>query len=466
MRKPHDPASRPLTLGDLIAWTGGISRLGAAARKTIVPTVWNDSRCVRPGDAFVAIATDKDDGHRFVGAAFAAGAAAAIVDKRALIQCAARDRAKLIAVVDPLIAVQRAAARYRREVGCLIIGVTGSSGKTTTRRFIASVLGSVFPIGETWSNWNNHLGVPLSFLRFSGDEWVGVIEMGANHAGEISVLSKIARPDIAVVTNIGYAHAGIFGTLANTAAAKFEILDGLNKTDGFFLANGDDARVVTEARRSGAKTVYFGCSRACSVRGERVRFDAEKGLDFEVDGFAFHLAVPGRHFVYSALPAIFLGRRCGIPDKRIASSLAHVKPVVMRGVIGKKREIAFIVDCYNANPSSMKIAVEQLVALAAPKHRAAVVGDMLELGHYAPRLHRQLGTLLVKSGIRKIVAVGEFAGEVAKGAAKAGLGVGGIVVAQTAAGAVAPLRSLIASGDTVLLKGSRDVHLETVYENF
>lgn len=114
----------------------------------------------------------------------------------------------------------------------------------------------------------------------------------------------------------------------------------------------------------------------------------------------------------------------------------------------------------------MKIAVEQLVALAAPKHRAAVVGNMLELGHYAPRLHRQLGTLLVKSGIRKIVAVGEFAGEVAKGAAKAGLGVGGIVVAQTAAGAVAPLRSLIASGDTVLLKGSRDVHLETVYENF
>jgi UDP-N-acetylmuramoyl-tripeptide--D-alanyl-D-alanine ligase len=466
MRKPHDPAPRPLTLGDLIAWSNGVSHLGADAREKTAPRILNDSRMIKPGDVFVAIATDKNDGHRFVGAAFAAGAAAAIVDKRATIECTAGDRAKLIAVADPLAAVQRAAARYRREIGCLIIGVTGSSGKTTTRRFIAAALGSIFPVCETWSNWNNHLGVPLSILRFKGDEWAGVIEMGANHTGEISVLSKIARPDIAVVTNIGYAHAGLFGTLSNTARAKFEILDGLNKKEGFLLANGDDKRVVAEAKRSGIKSVYFGCSRTCSVHPDRVRFDPAAGLDFEVDGYAFHLNARGRHFLYSALPAIYLGRRCGVPDEKIASSLAAVKPLDMRGAIGKKKRVAFIVDCYNANPSSMKSAIEQLVAMAAPRRRMAVVGDMLELGRNAPRLHRELGTLLVKNGVRKIVAVGEFADEVAKGAVKADPGMNGLAAVKTAAEAVAPLHAMVAPGDIVLLKGSRGVHLETVYENF
>jgi len=467
MRKPHDPAPRPLTLGDLIAWGNGVSRLSAGARVRTVPTVLNDSRMIKPGDVFVAIATDKNDGHRFVGAAFAAGAAAAIVDKRATVECAAGDRAKLIAVVDPLAAVQRAAARYRREVGCLIIGVTGSSGKTTTRHFIAAVLGSIIPVCETWSNWNNHLGVPLSLLRFKGDEWAGVIEMGANHPGEISVLSKIARPDIAVVTNIGYAHVGLFGALTNTARAKFEILDGLNKKNGFLLANGDDARVVAEAKRSGTRSVYFGCSRTCSVRPDRVRFDPDAGLDFEVDGHRFHLTVRGRHFLYSALPAIYLGRRCGVPDEKIASALATMEPLAMRGAIEKKKKVEFIVDCYNANPSSMKIAVEQLAAMAAPHRRVAVVGDMLELGRYAPRLHRELGRLLVKNGVRKIVAVGEFAGEVAKGVVRADPGMkNGIAVVPTAAEAVAPLHAMVAPGDMVLVKGSRGMRLETVYENF
>jgi UDP-N-acetylmuramoyl-tripeptide--D-alanyl-D-alanine ligase len=466
MRKAHDPTPRPLTLGDLVAWSRGVSRLGDGARKKIVGRVWNDSRNVAPGDAFVAIATDRDDGHRYVGAAFAKGAVAAIVNKRATIECAARDRAKLIAVADPLLAVQRIAARYRREVGCLIIAVTGSSGKTTARHFIASVLGSVYPIGETWSNWNNHIGVPLSLLRFAGDEWAGVIEMGANHRGEISVLSKIATPDIAVITNIGYAHAGLFGSLANTTAAKFEILDGLNKKDGFLLANGDDARVVAAAKRAGVKTVYFGCGRKCGVRAEKVRFDAQTGLDFEVDGRAFHLSAPGRHFLYSALPAIFLGRRCGIADEQIGNSLAQLAPVAMRGTVAKKRAVTFIVDCYNANPSSMKAAVEQLCALAAPQKRAAVVGDMLELGRYAPRLHRELGALLAGSGVKKIVAVGEFAREVAAGVVAGGGDARDIVTAAAADGAVAPLRGMAAAGDTVLLKGSRGVHLETVYETF
>jgi UDP-N-acetylmuramoyl-tripeptide--D-alanyl-D-alanine ligase len=176
--------------------------------------------------------------------------------------------------------------------------------------------------------------------------------------------------------------------------------------------------------------------------------------------------VPGRHFLYSALPAIFLGRRCGIPDETIAQTLAGLKPVALRGAITKKNRVAFILDCYNANPSSMKTAVEQLAAAAPAKKRAAVVGDMLELGRYAPRLHRELGVLLAQNGVTKIIAVGRFSAEVAEGAIKAGVAPKSIVTVETAEAAAAPLRRLTAEGDTVLLKGSRSVHLERVYETF
>jgi UDP-N-acetylmuramoyl-tripeptide--D-alanyl-D-alanine ligase len=466
MRRAHDDTPHPLTLGNCISWGRGASTLSASAQKKVVHGVQNDSRIVRPGEVFVAIVTDKDDGHRYVSAAFEKGAAAAIVDKHAVIECSLHNRKKLIKVASPLASIQRIAAYYRRELGCLIIGITGSSGKTTTRHFIATVLGAVYPIGETRSNWNNHLGVPMSLLSFAGDEWAGVIEMGANHQGEISVLSKIAAPDIAVITNIGYAHVGLFGSLGKTTAAKFEIIDGLNTKGGFLLANGDDARVVAAAKKSGATTIFFGCSRRCSIRAENIRFFAETGLEFEVDGFAFRLSVPGRHFLYSALPAIFLGRRCGIPDEIIAKALTRLKPVTMRGVITKKKKVAFILDCYNANPSSMKTAVEQLIEIAPAHRRVAVVGDMLELGRYAPRLHREVGVLLAQNKVKKIIAVGQFSTDVAKGAMKAGVDPNSIVTVETAEAAAASLRCLTVAGDTVLLKGSRGVHLEKVYETF
>jgi UDP-N-acetylmuramoyl-tripeptide--D-alanyl-D-alanine ligase len=166
----------------------------ASALRAPVACVWNDSRKVTKGDVFAAIATDSDDGHRYVGAAFKAGAVAAIVNRKTAIDCAPADRKKLMSVDDPLRAVGRAAARYRKELDILIIGVTGSSGKTTTRSFIASVLKQGFPVGETYSNWNNHIGVPLSLLRFTGSEWAGVIEMGANHENEIGPCRKSRRP--------------------------------------------------------------------------------------------------------------------------------------------------------------------------------------------------------------------------------------------------------------------------------
>jgi UDP-N-acetylmuramoyl-tripeptide--D-alanyl-D-alanine ligase len=463
----HDAACRAeLTIGKLIEWSGGASGLSAADRNARAGRLWNDSRKVTRGDCFVAIATESDDGHRYVRAAFRNGAAAAIVGRKAVVDCEPADRKKLITVDDPLKAVGRAAARYRKELDVLMIGVTGSSGKTTTRTFIASVLRQGFPVGETFTNWNNHIGVPLSILRFAGDEWAGVIEMGANHENEISPLSKIARPDIAVITNIGYAHVGLFGSLAATTRAKFEIADGLNKKDGFLLLNGDDDRLVAEGRKRGLKTFLFGQSGRCDVRPVNVMFDPARGLSFSLDGTVFQMPLPGLHFLYSALPAIFLGRRCGIPDRRIVCALAAQKPLALRGTIEKKRGASFIVDCYNANPSSMKSAVASLVTLAEPKRRVAIVGDMRELGRYSEKLHSELGALLAKSKVDRIIAVGEYAGSVARGATKAGMPASRIRTAVASDDAVAMARKTVTKGDIVLLKGSRGVHLETVFETF
>jgi len=458
--------STPLTLGHLVTWCCGKSELPVSKLSLKVGTVWNDSRKVMPGDVFVALKSERDDGHAYVVNALKAGAIAAIVDKKSTIECTAAQARKLIRVTDPLKAVQKAAAKYRQEMGILLVGVTGSNGKTTTRTFISSVLRQGLDISETFGNWNNHIGVPLSLLRFSGNEWAGVIEMGANHVGEIHELTTIAKPDIAVITNIGYGHVGLFGSLDNTTKAKFEIADGLNKKSGFMLLNGDDPRLVKGAKERGLNSVFYGFSSKCTVRPQNVTIDAVKGISFELDGYTFRLAMPGRHFIYSALPAIFIGRRCGIPDDRIAKALLEQKPVTMRGAVEMKKGTRFILDCYNANPSSMKSAITYLSDITPEVNRVAIVGDMKELGKYASKLHQELGKNLVDAKVNKILAVGEFAEEIKKGAVTAGMSAGSIMIADCAGNAVEKAREIVVKGDTVLLKGSRGVQLETVFERF
>jgi UDP-N-acetylmuramoyl-tripeptide--D-alanyl-D-alanine ligase len=457
-------ADKKLQLRQLIEWGHAVSTMPQRLQRRSVGTIWNDSRKVTKGDVFVAIRTESDDGHLYVRSALSTGAIAAIVAKKRMGDFTEREQLHLIGVNDPLKAVQQMAARYRKELGILFVGITGSSGKTTTRSFIASVLRRSVEVGETFSNWNNHIGVPLSILRFTGEEYAGIIEMGANHLREIHPLSMIVRPDIGVITNIGYAHVGLFGSLDNTTRAKFEIADGLNR-NGFMLLNGDDRRCVKGAKERGLRSVFFGTGSACDLRAENISVDPRRGVRFTVDGQKFTLAMPGRHFIYCALPAIHIGRRCGIPDRVIAEMLAEQRPVSLRGTIEKKRGAGFIVDCYNANPSSMQSAIAYLSDLAKPARRVAVVGDMLELGSYAKRLHRELGVQLRSAGVTRIVAVGQFAADVARGYGKRA-GASSFVTAETAENAIEAVRRIVRKGDTVLLKGSRGVRLETVFETF
>jgi UDP-N-acetylmuramoyl-tripeptide--D-alanyl-D-alanine ligase len=462
----HDKNNTPLTLGSLLEWTKGKSEMPATRYKNTVGTVWNDSRKVTAGDIFVAIKTDKDDGHNYVASALKAGAVAAIVDKKSKVELPLQLQKKLIKVNDPLKAIQRAANEYRKMMGILMIGVTGSSGKTTTRSFISSVLNMGINTGETYTNWNNHIGVPLSILKFAGNEWAGVIEMGANHVGEIHELSKIVEPDIAVITNIGYAHVGLFGSLDNTSKAKFEIADGLNEQNGYLLLNGDDPRLVKGIKEREMPVVFYGNSAVCDIKPHDLKIDPVKGLSFTVDGYTYKMSMPGRHFVYSALPAIYIGRCCGISEEAIAEALANQKPVSMRGTIEMKRGVRFIVDCYNANPSSMKSGLTYLNDISKPSKRVAIVGDMLELEQFSKRLHTSLGKDLASSDVKKIIVVGQFAKYVADSAIKAGFPAKSIFTAAKSEDAVEIARKNIKEGDTVLLKGSRGVYLETIFEQF
>ncbi|MDR0330684.1 MAG: UDP-N-acetylmuramoyl-tripeptide--D-alanyl-D-alanine ligase [Chitinispirillales bacterium] len=455
-----------LTVGSLIEWCGGASELSATARKRKVNIVWNDSRKVTAaGDVFVALRSDADDGHRYVESALKNGAAAAIVDKKGVESVPEKYRRKCIVVADALKSVQKAAARYRKEMGLLVIGITGSNGKTTTRSFISKALRSAVKIGETYTNWNNHIGLPQSILRFDGDEWAGVLEMGANHAGEIAPLTKICKPDIAVITNIGYAHVGLFGSLDKTAEAKFEIAEGLCK-DGFMLLNGDDKRLVAGAAERGLRPVFFGMSAKCGVRARDISV-SEKGVKFAVDGSKYEMSMHGRHFIYCALPAIHIARRCGITEDAIQQVISSLKPVSLRGKVELKKNVRFIVDCYNANPSSMSHAIGYLLDVTPDKNkRVAVVGDMYELEQYTDKLHVKLGEELAKADVQKIIAVGKFSRLVKNGAVRAGLSAKKVFVAHNAEDAVSIGHSVLKRGETVLIKGSRSVGLEKFFERY
>jgi UDP-N-acetylmuramoyl-tripeptide--D-alanyl-D-alanine ligase len=356
------------------------------------------------------------------------------------------------------------AAAYRRELDIPIVAITGSNGKTTTRQFMTKILSAEFSVGATEGNWNNHIGVPLCLLKLTGKEDIAIYELGANHHGEIHTLTRIVRPDIGIITNIGFAHIGYFGSREAIAEAKLEIIDGIPKKDGLLLLNGDDSLLVRICEKNGYPAVFFGTSSRCAIRAENICIDNKGRSSFSVKGKRYTLSMPGRHFIYGALPAIFLARQLGVPEETIAQGILSLQPDPMRGRIEIKSGITFILDCYNANPSSMKAGIALLQDIAGKKSSGAIIGDMLELGTHATRLHKQLGRDLAAAGIRKLVVVGDYASVVADGAVQRGMRVRNIFSASDPEKVVVGARTLFKAGDTVLIKGSRGMKLETIYQ--
>ncbi|AKX93589.1 UDP-N-acetylmuramoyl-tripeptide--D-alanyl-D-alanine ligase [Neomoorella thermoacetica] len=431
----------------------------------VVKGLSTDSREIQPGMAFVALKGERFDGHDFIGAALSGGAAAAIGTSFPGHQVVGlRPGQALIQVDDTLLALQKLAAYHRQKVlkGPLI-GVTGSSGKTTTKNLIAAVLSPVLKVLKTPGNFNNEIGLPMTLLRLAPWHQAAVVEMAMRGKGEIASLAAIARPTIGVITNIGTTHLGLLGSIANIAAAKGELLAAL-PAEGLAVLNGDNEWCRRLAATCPCRVVFF------STRGQGeiyARDIGDRGLEgtfftavFPGKEVRVQLPVPGRHNVEDALAALAVGFSLGVEPETMARSLADWPAEDLRQDLrpGPGGSLVFN-DAYNANPESMEAALQALGAL--PGRRVAVLGAMLELGPAEVELHRRVGRFAAARGLYRLITVGELAGEIAAGALEAGMPADQVFACLTHEEAAGHLRGL-GHGDVVLFKGSRLTGMEKV----
>jgi len=362
-------------------------------------------------------------------------------------------------VADTTLALQQLGSGLRQRWGGTVVGVTGSAGKTTTKDTIAALVSAAFPTGRTIGNLNNHYGVPLSLLRLPDDCSVAVIEMGMNRAGEIRELARIARPEIGVVTNVGWAHAENFPDgVAGIAAAKRELIEDL-PPDGIAILNGDDARVRGFADRHPGRSILFGLSADAEVRAENVELLPKGGATFRVVGVEFQSPLTGRHEISNVLAGIAVARALGIAPEKLRDAVRHLAPGKMRGERSERNGILIINDSYNANPEAMKSMLE-LLAGTPVRRRIAVLGEMLELGHEGDGLHRCIGRFLAAQGINAVVGIRGAARLLVEEAVQAGLSDGAAYFFSTPEEAGDFLRGYMQPGDAVLFKGSRGVAVE------
>lgn len=410
-----------------------------------------DNRIVKDGFLFVPIIGEVHDGHTFIDAAFEAGAVCCL-SQRPL-----GNGKPHILVESTLDAFQAIAGWYRGLFDMKMIGVTGSAGKTTTKELIACALSAAIPTFRSKANLNNQTGVPLNLFALEDCYSAAVIEMGTNHFGEIRSLARMVRPDYCVLTNIGEAHIENFGTKEGTLKAKSEMLEYMSDGGRVFVCGDDPLLKALKQSRSGV--ISYGLLPDNDYRAVDI---AERGTD----GVAFtaksaerevrvELAVPGTHMVQNALCALAIADTLGIDGDVAARGLASYRPEGGRQQIERVGGITIIDDSYNANPSSMKAAIDVLRGCGGRK--VCILGDMKELGEGAGVYHREIGEYAAQSGIDLILCVGELAREIEKGAG-GGSGKARWYGAQDEL--LSELPSIIGEGDTVLVKASRSMELE------
>jgi len=420
-----------------------------------------DSRTVAPDDLFFAIEGEKNDGHDYVAAALNKGAVAAVVNRTKLgALLGLRD---LIAVDDTTIALQRLGAAVRRLWGKQLVGVTGSTGKTTTKECIAHVLGSQKRVLKSLGNLNNHWGMPMQLLRLEAEHDIAVIEIGMSHAGEIKALAELAQPDVGVVTNVGPVHLEFFDSIAGIARAKYELIESL-PAGGMAVLNADDEYVCQFGRDFHGRVIFFGIDKPADISAENIRNEGLCGMTFDVVGPGFRecatMPLLGRHNVLNALAAVAVATERGIPPSTAVGSLSSLAATEKRGEILSLGGATVINDCYNSNPKALKTMVETLMALPAKRH-LVIAGEMLELGPEGAKLHRELGEFMAHSKVDFVLGVRGVACEVAEGAAHGG---SAALFVNTPEEAGEWLARELKAGDAVLLKGSRGVRLEKALE--
>jgi UDP-N-acetylmuramoyl-tripeptide--D-alanyl-D-alanine ligase len=448
----------PFTGAELAAITGGRWVSGGApaggADHPGVDTVGvtTDSRAVLPGQLFVALAGDRFDGHDYLDGVAAAGAAAAVVSRPS---AAAIPQ---LVVDDTLAALGRLGSAHRERFDIPVVGLTGSNGKTTTKEMIAAVLAPLGPIHRTHGNLNNAIGVPLTLLGLEPVHRAAVIEMGMNHEGEIRELAAMARPTTAVITNAGRAHLEGLGSREAVARAKSEIAERLTAADTLIIF-GDDPLLREMNKGRSARVVTFGLGPTPSLTATNI---VEKGLlgsEFDADGFGrVTLAIPGRHNVLNALAALAVSRALDVAPAAAVAALARVLPFSGRMEVRRFGALTVIDDSYNANPDSMRAALDLLREAPHAGRRVAVLGEMLELGQTAVPMHREVGA--AAAFVDRLFLIGPSWPETAAAAVGAGLAADRIRGFPHLDELLAVVPGELRDGDLVLVKGSRGMALD------
>jgi len=422
-----------------------------------------DSRQIAPGGLFFAV-VDKRDGHDFIPDARRAGAAAAVVSR----DVRPPDRNfGLIRVEDTVRALQELAKSWLAGHPVKVVGITGSAGKTTTKEFAAALLGVRLRVLKSEKNLNNHLGLALSVLRLSPEDEVAVLEMAMSAAGEIRALTRIAPPDIAVITNVHPVHLEFFESVEAVALAKKEILEG-TKHGGTAVLNADDPLVRKISADFAGRKILFGLAPECEVRAAAVRKSGFQGMFFELwmGGEHAGMSFPffSESYLYNLLAAAGVARAFGLRPADLARPVSRLRPFPGRGVlVNLKRGIKLIDDTYNSNPKALESALKSLAGLPANR-KIAVIADMLELGKDETVFHVRAGRQAAEAGWDLVVAVGPRSLHAAEGAVEAGMAKDRIISFADAAEAGEGILPLLRDGDLILVKGSRGMKTEIILE--
>ncbi len=417
-----------------------------------------DSRQINPGDVFWALDGAQHNGSDFAAAAFDAGARVALVGKAVDVP----EGCWAIVVKNTQRALWQWAAWTRRRFGGAMIAVTGSVGKTTTRQMIHTVLAERFSGTASSHNYNNHIGVPLSLMAVEPQHDYAVLELGASSPGEIAGLAELTKPNVGVVTHVGDAHLGGFGSRRAIAEAKGELLWALPADGRAILV--DDPYVRQIARRSQAPITWVGRQGNCDIVADEVTSCGGR-LGFRVEGCQFSVPIWGRHNLSAALAAVAVGRMFGMDFGIIADALTKFDPMPMRCEVIGLRGATIINDTYNASPTAMRAALELLRDFDSHGRRIVVCGDMVDLGKESARLHFELGGEIVSlCGADLVIACGQQARHVVDGARKAGMPSGRAIPCETPDAAFPYLGQAMLPGDVVLVKGSRAMAMERIVE--
>ena len=436
-----------------------------------------DSRSIRRGDIFVALRGEQFDGHEFVPAVLANGAAGAIVhDEYNLPRSSTLERLFegrsapfLLGVRDPLFAYQQLATHHRSGFAIPVVAVTGSNGKTTTKDMVAAVLAQRWRTLKTEGNFNNRIGVPHTLFRLTAYHQAAVIEMGVDHQGQATRLCEIVRPTVGLITNVGPDHLEFFRSMEGSMQAKAELLEML-PADGTAILNADDPSFDYLAARAQCRVMSFGLSARANVHASEVMFDAREGTTFRLHlpgksrPVAVRIKVHGAHNVANALAAAAVGAALNLSGSMIVQGLGRFRPAAMRSQVVTHHGVAIINDCYNANPASMEAALQLLAQWTPARERIAVLGDMLELGPESRAMHRGVGEFLAAQGLSRLIACGPRGRDMAEGARRGGMTDSQIEEVTDAVAAADRLKKIVRQGDVVLVKASRGMKMERVVQ--